>query len=68
MSFVTKQLSHLSDLDRFDMIVNCSGLGATDLVCDSCLIPIRGEHFTYDIVLRKHVIIQQRLYTIITFL
>ncbi|XP_034934958.1 D-aspartate oxidase [Chelonus insularis] len=43
-SFVTKKLESLKELvDDYDLIFNCSGLGARKLCNDRKMIPIRGQ-------------------------
>ena len=42
--FVTRELNSLEDaLDRADVVVNCTGLGARTLCDDDELVPIRGQ-------------------------
>lgn len=44
ISFIPKDLQSLSELaDAYDCIVNCSGLGARELVGDHSVYPIRGQ-------------------------
>ena len=40
---VKKRLTCLEDLEASDLIVNCSGLGAKDLVGDQNVYPVRGK-------------------------
>lgn len=42
--FIIKKLDSLKELyDDYDLIVNCSGLGARTLCQDRRMIPIRGQ-------------------------
>lgn len=43
--FVSRSLNHITELmhENFDIIINCSGLGAGKLVDDADVHPIRGE-------------------------
>lgn len=43
--YVQRELNHITDLCRedFDLIINCSGLGAGKLVDDELVAPIRGN-------------------------
>ncbi|KAL5505240.1 hypothetical protein EMCRGX_G006642 [Ephydatia muelleri] len=38
-----KKVSSLSEFDGYDVVVNCTGLGARDLVGDTSIYPIRGQ-------------------------
>lgn len=42
--FITRELSSLDELhDEYDIMINCSGLGAKSLADDSTVYPIRGQ-------------------------
>jgi len=42
--FIEGKLKSLSEIsDRYDVIINCSGLGARELANDLQMIPIRGQ-------------------------
>ena len=41
--FVRKKIKDLEELSGFDVIVNCSGLGANQLVGDQTVQPLRGQ-------------------------
>jgi D-amino-acid oxidase len=43
VSFQQKDICDFSELNQFDLIVNCSGLGARSLCNDQELIPYRGQ-------------------------
>jgi D-amino-acid oxidase len=43
VSFQQKDICDFSELDQFDLIVNCSGLGARSLCNDHELVPYRGQ-------------------------
>ena len=44
---VTKHVRHLFELfDKYDIVVNCSGLGARDLVPDPEMVPLWGQGLT----------------------
>jgi len=46
VSVEQKSVKELSELnDDFDLLVNCSGLGAAQLVGDTNMVPIRGQVF-----------------------
>lgn len=40
---VCKKVSSLREFDDYDVVINCSGLGARDLVGDASIYPIRGQ-------------------------
>ena len=40
---VNRKVESLSELSGFDVVVNCAGLGARDLVGDRELHPLRGQ-------------------------
>jgi len=41
---IQRKISSLSELcDDFDVVVNCSGLGARELVGDKTVVPVRGQ-------------------------
>ena len=40
---VQKRVSNLREFDDYDVIINCTGLGARDLVGDTSVYPIRGQ-------------------------
>ena len=41
--FFTQKVNSLKELKDFDVVVNCSGSGARDLVKDKALQPLRGQ-------------------------
>lgn len=41
--FEKKRIENFDQLDNFDLIVNCTGLGSQDLAGDENVIPIRGQ-------------------------
>lgn len=41
--FERKKITLFEELQTFDLIINCSGLGAQQLTCDGTLVPIRGQ-------------------------
>lgn len=41
--FERKKITSFDDLQTFDLIINCSGLGAQQLTGDEKLMPIRGQ-------------------------
>ena len=42
--FLTSKLKSLSEIsERYEVIINCSGLGAKELVNDSRVVPVRGQ-------------------------
>lgn len=43
VSFQQKEISNFDELNSFDLIINCSGLGARSLCNDEQLIPYRGQ-------------------------
>lgn len=43
VKFQQKEISSFDELDEFDLIINCSGLGARSLCNDDQLIPYRGQ-------------------------
>lgn len=46
VSFIQKRVDDVSNLfsnDGFDLVVNCTGLGAMETVGDSSMYPIRGQ-------------------------
>ncbi len=40
--FVRRKVESLSDLNSFDVVINCAGLGARELACDSAMYPSKG--------------------------
>ena len=40
--FVQKKVESLSELNSFDVVINCTGLGARELACDSAMYPTKG--------------------------
>jgi len=41
---VEKTVTKLQDLENnFDIVMNCTGLGAKHLCCDNKMVPIRGQ-------------------------
>ncbi len=45
VSFVARKLASLEDVGRtFDVVVNCAGLGARELIEDMTLRPVRGQY------------------------
>lgn len=41
--FERKRITSFEELKTFDLIINCSGLGAQQLTGDESLVPIRGQ-------------------------
>ncbi|MBS1747987.1 MAG: FAD-dependent oxidoreductase [Bacteroidetes bacterium] len=41
--FETKIINDLNDLSSFDVVINCSGLGARQLCHDETIYPVRGQ-------------------------
>lgn len=41
--FEKKKIVNFDELENFDLIVNCTGLGSKDLASDEKVIPIRGQ-------------------------
>lgn len=41
--FEKRKIENFDQLENFDLIVNCTGLGSKDLVGDKNVIPIRGQ-------------------------
>lgn len=41
--FERKKITSFGELQTFDLIINCSGLGAQQLTGDESLVPIRGQ-------------------------
>ena len=41
--FVQRDIKNFEELEDFDLIVNCSGMGAFDLTGDTKLVPVRGQ-------------------------
>ncbi len=41
--FAVRQLSSLAELGDADVVVNCAGLGAAELVDDTAVYPVRGQ-------------------------
>lgn len=42
-TFETRKLASLSEITDCDVLVNCTGLGAKELVGDESAFPIRGQ-------------------------
>lgn len=40
---IRKKISNFQDLSMFDLIVNCTGIGAKKLAKDESVHPIRGQ-------------------------
>lgn len=38
-----RKVSHLDELNGFDVVINCTGLGARHLANDSLVVPVRGQ-------------------------
>ena len=54
--FITQKVNSLKELKDFDVVVNCSGSGARDLVKDKALQPLRGQVlFCNNVSLRSHL-------------
>lgn len=41
--FEKKEIKNLQTLSSYDIIINCTGLGAKDLCNDEALVPVRGQ-------------------------
>ncbi|RDD41250.1 D-amino-acid oxidase [Trichoplax sp. H2] len=41
--FIQKKLRDLSEVSSYDIVVNCSGIGANRLVPDPSVVPVRGQ-------------------------
>ena len=40
---ISRKINDLQELSGFDVIVNCTGLGANQLVGDTSVLPLRGQ-------------------------
>lgn len=52
--FEKKEIVSFSQLSDFDIVVNCSGLGARKLVPDNKVYPVKGQVFTVEAPWIKH--------------
>lgn len=43
VQFERKKITSFEELQTFDLIINCTGLGAEQLTGDKSLVPIRGQ-------------------------
>ncbi len=56
VKFIKKKISSLSELkDEADVVINCSGLGARDLVGDLTVRPARGQVRSIDYFYFYHI-------------
>lgn len=60
--FVERKVESFSELQGYDVIVNCTGLGARQLCSDRRLLAVRGQAFKVSAVLRKFRHGSSRLY------
>ena len=42
-NIIRRKISTITELSSYDVVVNCSGLGANNLVGDKNVTPIRGQ-------------------------
>jgi len=52
--FIQRQISSLKDLLDHDVVVNCTGLGARELVPDTKVYPVKGQVYTVRAPWIKH--------------
>ncbi|ELU16357.1 hypothetical protein CAPTEDRAFT_227776 [Capitella teleta] len=52
--FIQKEISDLAEVSSHDIVVNCSGLGARELVGDASVFPIKGQIITTKAPWIKH--------------
>ena len=42
-NIIRRKIDKITELSSYDVVVNCSGLGANNLIGDTTVTPIRGQ-------------------------